>query len=147
MTGAGERRSVVFARQVRRLRELREWSQADLARRLNEIGRPLGQSRVSAIEANGSGVTIDQAEAIARALDYPLAGLLSLDEDRTVQGWVAQVELADERVRVTVEQANRARQVVRRVLAEEGLTLRERPADYLNPIEIRSVQPERAEAT
>jgi transcriptional regulator with XRE-family HTH domain len=65
-----EPRSAIFARKVRHLREEREWSQAELGRRVG-----LGQSRVAAIEATGS-VTIDQADAFAAVFAVPVEVLL-----------------------------------------------------------------------
>jgi transcriptional regulator with XRE-family HTH domain len=68
-------RSEIFADHVRRLRDDRGWSQAELGRRLGEAGHPLRQSRVAAIEASGS-VTIDQAGAFAEVLGVPIEALL-----------------------------------------------------------------------
>jgi transcriptional regulator with XRE-family HTH domain len=75
MTDNPERRSAVFARKVRELRESHGWSQAELGRQLGEYGHKLGQSRVAAIEATGS-ATIDQADAFAAALGVPVEVLL-----------------------------------------------------------------------
>jgi transcriptional regulator with XRE-family HTH domain len=75
MTDNPERRSAVFARKARELREAHGWSQAKLGRQLGEYGHKLGQSRVAAIEATGS-VTIDQADAFAAALGVPVEVLL-----------------------------------------------------------------------
>lgn len=61
---------MIFARKIRELRDARDWSQADLGRRVG-----LGQSRVAAIEAAGS-VTIDQAQAFADAFGVPIEVLL-----------------------------------------------------------------------
>lgn len=69
-----EARSAIFARNVRRLRDDRGWSQAELGRQLGS-GHTLRQARVAAIEATGS-VTVDQAEAFARAFGVPVETLL-----------------------------------------------------------------------
>jgi transcriptional regulator with XRE-family HTH domain len=69
-----EARSVIFARNVQRLRKERGWSQAELGRRLGG-SHALRQARVAAIEATGS-VTIDQADAFAGALGVPIEVLL-----------------------------------------------------------------------
>jgi transcriptional regulator with XRE-family HTH domain len=63
-------RAPIFARHVRKLREDRGLSQAELGRRVG-----LGQSRVAAIEAEGS-VNLDQAAAFAAALGVPLEMML-----------------------------------------------------------------------
>jgi transcriptional regulator with XRE-family HTH domain len=70
MADSTEARSAIFSRHVRRLRDEKNWSQAELGRRVG-----LGQSRVAAIEASGS-VTIDQADAFATAFGVPLETLL-----------------------------------------------------------------------
>jgi transcriptional regulator with XRE-family HTH domain len=77
MTGNQERRSAIFARKVRQLRNERGWSQAELGRRAG-----LGQSRTAAIEASGS-VTIDQAQAFADALGVPVEVLLYAEPPAT----------------------------------------------------------------
>jgi transcriptional regulator with XRE-family HTH domain len=76
-----EPRSVIFARNVRRLREDRGWSQAELGRRLGS-GHTLRQARVATIEATGS-VTIDQADAFADALGVPIEVLLYAEPPAT----------------------------------------------------------------
>jgi transcriptional regulator with XRE-family HTH domain len=76
-----EARSAIFARNVRRLREDRGWSQAELGRRLG-AGHALRQARVAAIEATGS-VTIDQADAFADALGVPVEVLLYTEPPAT----------------------------------------------------------------
>jgi transcriptional regulator with XRE-family HTH domain len=76
-----EARSVIFARNVRRLREDRGWSQAELGRRLG-AGHALRQARVATIEATGS-VTIDQADAFADALGVPVEVLLYTEPPAT----------------------------------------------------------------
>jgi transcriptional regulator with XRE-family HTH domain len=76
-----ETRSMIFARNVRRLREERGWSQAELGRRLGP-GHALRQARVAAIEATGS-VTIDQADAFADALGVPVEVLLYAEPPAT----------------------------------------------------------------
>ena len=86
MTDNPERRSAVFARKVRELRESHGWSQAELGRHLGEYGHKLGQSRVAAIEATGS-VTIDQADAFAAALGVPVEVLL-YEQPAVAQGVV-----------------------------------------------------------
>jgi transcriptional regulator with XRE-family HTH domain len=76
-----EPRSAIFARNVRRLREERGWSQAELGRRLGS-SHALRQARVAAIEATGS-VTIDQADAFAGALGVPVEVLLYTEPPAT----------------------------------------------------------------
>jgi transcriptional regulator with XRE-family HTH domain len=77
MTDSTGPRAAIFAGHVRRLREERDWSQAELGRRVG-----LGQSRVAAIEATGS-VTIDQADAFAGAFGVPVEMLLYAEPPAT----------------------------------------------------------------
>ena len=72
---------MIFARNVRRLREERGWSQAELGRRLG-AGHALRQARVATIEATGS-VTIDQADAFADAFGVPVEVLLYAEPPAT----------------------------------------------------------------
>jgi transcriptional regulator with XRE-family HTH domain len=104
-----EARSVIFARNVRRLREERGWSQAELGRRLG-AGHALRQARVAAIEATGS-VTIDQADAFADALGVPVEVLLYAEPPATKAVQVQQlirmfnaVDRAREEVRVVMDE-------------------------------------------
>jgi transcriptional regulator with XRE-family HTH domain len=76
-----ELRSAIFARNVRQLREERQWSQAELGRHL-PAGQRLAQSRVAAVESTGS-VTIDQAQAFADALQVPVEVLLYAEPPNT----------------------------------------------------------------
>jgi len=78
---ASEPRSAIFARNVRRLREERGGSQAELGRRLGG-SHALRQARVATIEATGS-VTIDQADAFADALGVPVEVLLYAEPPAT----------------------------------------------------------------
>jgi transcriptional regulator with XRE-family HTH domain len=140
-----EPRSAVFARRVRQLREQRGWSQTDLAEQLAEAGQPVGQSRVSTIEASGSDprtVSVDQAAAFARAFEVPLEHLLSDDWPVTrstiLRELVYVLELADFAVARTVEHANTLREMAARLVAENGMD----PGEYLSeqflrPVEIR----------
>jgi transcriptional regulator with XRE-family HTH domain len=140
-----EARSVVFARQVRRQREQRGWSQEELARRLAGAGHPIGQSRVSAIEAPGPDprtVALDQAQAFADAFGVPLEQLLGANGQITrgvvLRELVYVLELADVAVLQTVEHANALREMAARLVAEQGVD----PGEYLTeqflqPVQIR----------
>ena len=129
-----EAKSAVFARQVRRMREHRGWSQTELAQRLASIGHPIGQSRVSTIEAPGPEprtVSIDQAAAFATALGVPLELLLT---DADV--WVTPTVLADTVTLILtsldgaaedlVKDANAIRRRAATWLAENGIDAAER---------------------
>jgi transcriptional regulator with XRE-family HTH domain len=96
MTDNREPRSAIFARKVQELRGEKDWSQAELGRRVG-----LGQSRVAAIEATGS-VTIDQADAFAIAFGVPVEVLLYAEPPPTkavqVQ-WLMRILKAVDRAR------------------------------------------------
>jgi transcriptional regulator with XRE-family HTH domain len=123
-------RSAVFARQVRQRRERRGWSQGELASRLAEVGYPLGQSRVSAIEAPGPEprtVSLDQAEAFARVFEVPIEQLLSEDglkwvgQETVARELAVVVQLADEAVMQMAAHANYLRNMARRVADKAGI--------------------------
>jgi len=132
----------VFARQVRRLREARGYSQGELARRLADVGHPIGQSRVSTIEAPGPDprtVGIDQAAAFAEALEVPLEQLLTdshlwVTRDFAAGMFAATVRVEEEAAGQAVELANATRRQAAQWLAENDLEL---PEQIRRPIEIR----------
>jgi transcriptional regulator with XRE-family HTH domain len=122
-------RSAVFAARVRELREHRGWSQGELARRLAEIGHPIGQSRVSAIEAPGPEprtVSIDQAAAFARVLNVPLELLLTqsglwMTREATASILAVTVDMLDQAAEEAVAAANSIRAQGARWLEENGI--------------------------
>src|SRR6266516_3430242 len=67
----------VFAESVIARRNTRKWSQAELAERLtSQLGRPINQSTVARLEAGKRRIALDDALAIASALDVPLVSML-----------------------------------------------------------------------
>lgn len=60
--------SQVFGPYVRSTRKVKEWSQQDLAERLEELGHPLDRSAIARIETGGRAVSLDEALAICAAL-------------------------------------------------------------------------------
>jgi len=136
-----EARSAVFARQVRRLREARGWSQGEFARRLADVGHPIGQSRVSTIEAPGPDprtVSVDQAAAFAEAFGVPLEQLLTdshlwVTRDFAAGMFAATVRVEEEAAGQAVELANATRRQAAQWLAENDLEL---PEQIRHPIEI-----------
>lgn len=71
-----------LARRMTEERNKRNWSQGELARQLEKIGfRGLGQPAISAIEkprarTGRRAITVDEAIALSRVFDIPLAELL-----------------------------------------------------------------------
>ena len=61
-----------FARRLRARREQLGWSQAELAKALSGSGLTLHGSAIAKIEAGDRAVRIDEAVAIASALDVDL---------------------------------------------------------------------------
>lgn len=137
-------RSAIFGQRVRRFREERGWSQGELTRQLAKVGQPLGQSRVSAIEAPGPEprtVSIDQAQALADAFGVPLE--LLIFEDWPITRTVIMRELADiiehadREAAQAVERANAARELAIRFLHEQPGQLPDELAERLPPIKLR----------
>lgn len=60
--------SEVFAKRLRQTRELRRMSQAELARRMTEVGRPLSKLAVLRIESGERKLTLNEAFAFAAVL-------------------------------------------------------------------------------
>jgi transcriptional regulator with XRE-family HTH domain len=80
----------IFGRRVREVRSRLQWSQAELARRLEELGRPMSQAVIARIEAKDPGtralkVSLDDVLAIAAVLGVsPLFLFLPLEDDAIV---------------------------------------------------------------
>lgn len=71
-----KRPSEVLAQSLPRMRDRRGWSQQDLADRLDQAGYPFSRVAVAKIEGGTRGVTLDDAVALAVALEVPLAVLV-----------------------------------------------------------------------
>jgi transcriptional regulator with XRE-family HTH domain len=74
----------VFARRLRETRRARGWTQAELAQRVTEVGRPLSRAAVMQIESGRRGVQLDEAIALAAVLHAVPAQLLSPPEGEIV---------------------------------------------------------------
>jgi transcriptional regulator with XRE-family HTH domain len=75
------------AQSVRYARRLRGWNQAVLAKRLTELGVPTAQSTIARVERGKRGVSLDDAVALAVALDVSLTHLIAgpaSDDDKIV---------------------------------------------------------------
>ena len=70
---------------LREWRERRDWSQAELARRVTALGHQMGKDAMSKLEARQRDVKLDDAIALAAALGVPLAALLLGDEREEVE--------------------------------------------------------------
>ena len=89
----GELPSQVLARQVRALRKRLDWTQEDLAWRLQELGTSMDQSMVARIENGKRAVSLDEMFVLAGALDVSPAALVMPRESGQVR--VAPVMVAD----------------------------------------------------
>lgn len=67
---------VHFRKTLRRERERRRWSQADLAKKLTESGVPMYHTTIAKIEAGERAVRVDEAAGLADALEVPLDWML-----------------------------------------------------------------------
>lgn len=72
----GKTPSQVLAERLARLRGRRGWSARQLAERLEELGYPLSRVTIAKIENRQRGVSLDDAVALAAALDVPPACLI-----------------------------------------------------------------------
>ena len=70
-----------FSEHLRRVREARGMSQAELARLATAYGVPMRQQTVTRIENGRQSVTLDHAGALAMALGRPLVDMLQPPED------------------------------------------------------------------
>jgi transcriptional regulator with XRE-family HTH domain len=68
--------SETFAKRLAIARRARNWSQARLAKILDELGHPMHPTALSRIEKETRQVTIDDAVAIAAALDVALVHMI-----------------------------------------------------------------------
>src|SRR6202035_6197156 len=81
----GELPSQVLARQVRALRKRLDWTQEDLAWRLQELGTSMDQSMVARIENGKRAVSLDEMFVLAGALDVSPAALVMPRESGQVR--------------------------------------------------------------
>jgi transcriptional regulator with XRE-family HTH domain len=94
MTTADEakRPSEVFAERLREMRDDRRFSQAELAQRMTDGGRPLSKVALLRIESGDRGIALDEAIALTRLLHAVPAQMLTLPEGAmtalTANDWV-----------------------------------------------------------
>jgi transcriptional regulator with XRE-family HTH domain len=68
--------SAAVGRRVRQIRTQRGWSQSALADRMGRLGARMHQSQISKIEGGVNLVIVEHLQALAAALQVPMAGLL-----------------------------------------------------------------------
>jgi len=78
------RPSDVFATRLREIRDDRGFSQAELARRMTEAGRPMSKAALLRIEKGTRGLSLDEAVALAELLGVAPAHMLSPPDDAIV---------------------------------------------------------------
>jgi phage repressor protein C with HTH and peptisase S24 domain len=67
--------------QIRRIRQAREWKLEDLAQAVErELGKPINTGNLSRLEREGQGYSNELLQAIARALDVPIARFFEASE-------------------------------------------------------------------
>lgn len=114
----------LFARNLRHQREERGWSQAEMVRRLREVGvRQFHPTTLSRIENGDRSVRLAEASLIARVFGLPLAEMTRLVpvEAATVRAAVVDVDLAAVQLRratAAFEQAQRRLLDARAALGE-----------------------------
>jgi transcriptional regulator with XRE-family HTH domain len=72
-----KRPSEVFATRLRETRRARDLSQAELARRMTEVGRPMSKAALLRIENGERGLSLDEAIALTRILHAVPAQILT----------------------------------------------------------------------
>lgn len=77
--------SQVFRRRLKEARTRRGWKQSDLSQRVTELGHPLDRATIAKIEQDKRGVTLDDAVALAAALDVPPFALLLGERDEEME--------------------------------------------------------------
>jgi transcriptional regulator with XRE-family HTH domain len=103
--GRKERTEVYFRKRLKRERDGRGWSQAEMAKALSDNDIPMHSTTIAKIEAGDRSVRIDEAAGIADLLGVSLDGLLGrkgMEDDKSH----AMSVLADEARRVGIEVAD-----------------------------------------
>lgn len=70
----------IFASRIRHLRRARDWSQTDLAKRMQDLGFAFHQNTVSRIESGAQSVTLNEAAALAMIFGVSADELLQPDQ-------------------------------------------------------------------
>lgn len=125
--------SDLFARRLRAERERAEMSQAALARLLaKRLGTKLDPSAITRIEQQTRAVRLDEAVAVAEALDLPLVMLLTEDpadeNERRVRQYLAELTEAESQWARTGTEISRLTAAVK-ALTEERAQLAGARAD------------------
>jgi len=84
MTETKHRPSEVFIARLAEVRDARGFSQAEVARRMTAVGRPLGKLAYMRIENGDRGLPLDEALALAFLLEIAPAHLLTPPEGELV---------------------------------------------------------------
>ena len=74
--------SEVFAQRLMETRKARGWTQAQLADRMAEAGRPIGRAALARIEAKERSLSLDEAIALIRVLRAVPSNLLSPPDEK-----------------------------------------------------------------
>jgi transcriptional regulator with XRE-family HTH domain len=88
---------------IRELREQHGWSQADLTRRMNQLGAGLDRSQVARVEQGERGIPVDELVRYALALNTSLVGLLFPPADDDLVH--LETEDADVQIEATAKEA------------------------------------------
>lgn len=111
---------VAVGARVRMLRELRGWSQAQLADRLRSMGFDMHQTTVAKLEGANRPIRVNELAALAVIFDSTVHELLRVEGIRDVEvAWAAwaQFKAADEELGQAQDAAARAKEAVVRALA------------------------------
>lgn len=124
--------SDLFARRLRAERERAELSQAALARLMAErLGSKIDPSAVTRIEQQTRAVRLDEAVAVAEALDLPLVMLLSEDpageNERRVRQYLGELAAAESQWARTGAEIDRLTTAVKELTEERARLAGARP--------------------
>jgi transcriptional regulator with XRE-family HTH domain len=100
--GRKERTEIYFRKRLKRERDSRGWSQAEIAKLLSDNGIPMHSTTIAKIEAGDRAVRIEEATGIADLLDVSLDGLLGRKGMEDDQSHAMSV-LADEARKIGIE--------------------------------------------
>ena len=116
MTGPGVEDEANFVESIKRLREEKEWTQADLARAMSDIGRTgIYQTTVSRIENGSRPLRMGEARGIAKALGVPFSSMMApIEETQPIRDLERLVRVA----RLSARQLERRQRQLEKDLGE-----------------------------
>jgi transcriptional regulator with XRE-family HTH domain len=124
----------LFAKNLRRAREAQGVSQSELALRMEPyLGSSIGHTAILRIEQRTRAVRLDEAVAAAKALDLPLAALISEDpvrqNEEKIQEYLAELAIAERQWEQTRYEVERLTRTIQQLSAERKQLLTRSPLE------------------